>query len=75
MVDETDLVVERYARRAKKPYSMLEAEVWRRTQEKQRVLISLLNQFISKPLADMKVLEIGCGNGGNLSALDFLQKI
>lgn len=70
---ETDAVVERYAHRAAlikdDRYSMLNPAVWQSVQERQRVLLQLLTQFRTKPLADLQVLEVGCGSGGNLLEL------
>jgi SAM-dependent methyltransferase len=72
MTKETDRVFERYSRRNidfDSRYSILNPEVWRGLHEKQRVLISFLNQFISQSLTDLKVLEIGIGSGSNLLEL------
>lgn len=73
MSKETDLVVERYARRAELGedgrYSALNPAVWQGIQERQRALIGLLRRHAGKPLGQLQVLEIGCGGGGNLLEL------
>lgn len=73
MTKETDLVVERYARRADLGqdgrYSILNPPVWQGIQERQRALIGLLSRHAAKPLGQLQVLEIGCGGGGNLLEL------
>ncbi len=70
---EAEQVAARYARRQGKHvdarYSMLNASVWQAVQERQRALISLLKRHAPGPLDDMRVLEIGCGGGGNLLEL------
>ena len=70
---ETNEVVKRYAARAAlikdDRYSMFNPAVWQGVQERQRVLVQLLTQFSRKPLADLRVLEVGCGTGGNLLEL------
>lgn len=71
--NETDEVVRRYAARAAlikdDRYSMLNPAVWQGVQERQRVLLQLLAQYSTKPLVDLRVLEVGCGSGGNLLEL------
>lgn len=73
MSKETDLVAERYARRAELGqdgrYSVLNPAVWQGIQERQRALIDLLSLYATKPLDQLRVLEIGCGGGGNLLEL------
>lgn len=73
-MDERDpelaAVAARYARRAPGDrYSVLRPEVWQSMQERQRALLALLNRHAPKPLADLDVLEIGCGSGANLLEL------
>ncbi len=68
--DETRAVAERYARRAVGDlYSPLRPEVWQAQQERQRALISLLRQHAPRPLAELDLLEVGCGAGDNLLEL------
>lgn len=71
--NETDEVVRRYAARTAlikdDRYSMLNPAVWQGLQERQRVLLQLLAQYSTKPLVDLRVLEVGCGSGGNLLEL------
>ncbi len=70
---ETELVKERYARRGIAAvagrYSMLSPEVWMRVQERQRALIDLLKRHAMRPVGELEVLEIGCGDGANLLEL------
>lgn len=70
---EVEQVKARYARRADlgeaDRYSMLDPAVWQSVQERQRALISLLRSNAQNPLTDLRVLEIGCGSGGNLLEL------
>lgn len=47
-------------------YSMLSPAVYMRQQEKERALIRWLNQSGLLPLHDKRLLEVGCGSGGNL---------
>lgn len=68
MTDEAALVKERYAKRllydAKydlRDYAALKAHV-----EKQFHIISFLNKKLGRSVADLHVLEMGCGSGGNL---------
>jgi SAM-dependent methyltransferase len=67
---ETEAVKQRYARRAVGDlYSPLRPEVWQSSQERQRALIALLVRHVSRPLAELDVLEVGCGTGANLLEL------
>lgn len=70
---ETERVSERYTRRATlgsdDRYSMLNPSVWKGVQERQRVIIGLLARYPKKPLNELSLLEIGCGNGANLLEL------
>lgn len=72
-MNESVKVVERYARRAQlgqdDRYSMLNPSVWLGVQERQRVLIQLLRQHANNSLDQLRVLEVGCGSGGNLLEL------
>ncbi|MBL8327712.1 MAG: methyltransferase domain-containing protein [Rubrivivax sp.] len=68
---ETDAVVQRYARRSglADRYSLLRPEVWQMVQERQRAMIRLLVQQGLTDLPALKVVEVGCGAGGNLLEL------
>lgn len=70
---EVNLVAERYSRRNQfikhGQYSMLETSVLYSTQERQRALVGLLKTQINTPLEFLRVLEVGCGGGGNLLEL------
>src|SRR6185503_1726577 len=71
--DEARKVAERYARRmptgTDQRYSMLNPAAWQGSQERQRALIALLAGHVTAPLGTLRVLEIGCGAGGNLLEL------
>ena len=70
--DETQAVAARYARRGGLDrYSWLQPDVWMTLQERQRALLQLLRQQGLTDLARLRVLEVGCGAGGNL--LDLLR--
>ena len=64
---ESRAIAERYARRrgADPRYSMLEPDVWMTLQERQRVV---LRRFAAQglDLPNVRLLEVGCGEGGNL---------
>jgi len=68
--NEPRAVAERYARRAAGDlYSPLRAEVWQSFQERQRVMLKLLARHAPRPLAELDLLEVGCGSGANLLEL------
>ena len=70
--DEVDAIRERYARRTGiNIYSPLRPEVQLAWAERQYATADLLRNHSSKPLDNMTLLDLGCGNGGNL--LDFLR--
>lgn len=67
---ETEAVVQRYARRADDDrYSLLRPEVWQMVQERQRAMLQLLAAQGLHDLAALRVVEVGCGSGGNLLEL------
>lgn len=71
-VPETSAVAARYARRAALPadrYSLLRPEVWQMVQERQRAMLRLFVQAGLTDLPSLRVLEVGCGAGGNLLEL------
>jgi SAM-dependent methyltransferase len=72
-MSEADEVKRRFARRSltlsADRYSALQPEVLLWMQERERALIRLLRSQAPKPLAELGVLEIGCGSGGNLLEL------
>ena len=68
--DEPQAVADRYARRGGLDrYSYLQADVWQSVQERQRALIKLLLRLGMTHLASLRLLEVGCGAGGNLLEL------
>ena len=67
---EARAVAERYARReGAERYSMLRPEVWRAVQERQRAMLGLFAQAGLQELGSLRLLEVGCGAGGNLLEL------
>lgn len=71
-IDETQAVAERYARRQAVPpdrYSLLQPDVWQTVQERQRALLRLLVAEGLTHLPALRVVEVGCGAGGNLLEL------
>ena len=68
--DEAKAVSERYARRAATDrYSMLRPEVWHMVQERQRAMLGLFARLGFRDLSALRLLEVGCGTGGNLQEL------
>ncbi len=67
---ESNAIAERYARRrgADPRYSMLQPDVWMTLQERQR---AMLRRFAAQglDLPKVRLLEVGCGEGGNLLEL------
>ena len=70
---ESDAVAQRYARRTSvdNRYSFLRTDVCLGVQERQRVMLQLFRQHGVIDLANLRLLEVGCGTGGNL--LEFLR--
>jgi SAM-dependent methyltransferase len=67
---EAKAVAERYARRQDPGrYSMLRPEVLYAVQERQRAMLALWAQAGLHELSLLRVLEVGCGAGGNLLEL------
>ena len=66
---------ERYARRGAADvdhrYRMLNPSVWQSVHERQRATLRLLTKLALADLSHLKLLEVGCGSGGNL--LDLLR--
>jgi SAM-dependent methyltransferase len=68
--DEPQAIAERYARRhVGDRYNPLRPEVLHARQERERALAALLTQHVPRPLAELDVLEVGCGGGDNLLEL------
>jgi len=66
-INETAAVAERYARRgATERYSLLQPDVCLTVQERQRAVLRLFASLGWRTLADRRLLEVGCGSGGNL---------
>lgn len=72
---EVEKIKERYKRRLldveSDRYSFLQASVWQSVQERQRAILGFFSRLGITDLSTLKVLEAGCGTGGNL--LDFLR--
>lgn len=70
---EADAVRERYARRPDAAhdarYRMLNPAVWRSVHERQRALLGLFARAGIADLSALRLLEVGCGGGGNLLEL------
>lgn len=71
--DEPQAIAERYQRRAPNDdrYSFLRADVCLGVQERQRMMLRLLHQNGIADMSKLRLLEVGCGAGGNL--LEFLR--
>jgi SAM-dependent methyltransferase len=65
---ETERVAERYARRPALDdrYSLLNPATWQMVQERQRAMLRLFARLGWNDLASRRVVEVGCGAGGNL---------
>ena len=69
---EADAVAARYARRTDAGrYSPLRPDVWQTLQERQRAMLALFAAAGLRELSGLRLLEVGCGSGGNL--LELLQ--
>jgi SAM-dependent methyltransferase len=70
---ELDAVRARYQRRtAEVPdrrYSFLNPAVWHTVHERQRALLRLISHLDWLDLSERKLVEVGCGSGGNLLEL------
>lgn len=69
MTSETEKITERYARREQVDtdlYSPLSPSIYMALQEKERAIARLIREVGLAPVADKRVLEIGCGTGNNL---------
>jgi SAM-dependent methyltransferase len=67
---EPQQVAERYARRqVGDRYSLLRPEVWQMVHERQRAMLGLFVLHGVADLSALRLLEVGCGQGGNLLEL------
>jgi hypothetical protein len=66
--DDVAAMAGRYARRAALAglYGPLRPEVMQARHERLRVLAALLRRHARAPLGELRLLEVGCGQGGNL---------
>jgi len=63
-------VAGRYARRGGADrYSIFQPDVWQSLQERQRALLRLLQQQGLTDVSALRLMEVGCGAGGNLLEL------
>ena len=68
--NETEAVAARYARRdVGSRYSLLRPDVWQMVQERQRAMLRLFVRLGFTDLSALRLLEVGCGSGGNLLEL------
>lgn len=68
--DEAQAVAQRYARRTDADrYNILNPDVWQTLQERQRAMLRLFARLGWTDLTSRRVLEVGCGTGGNLLEL------
>jgi SAM-dependent methyltransferase len=68
--DERTAMAARYARRAApERYSFLQPDVWQSVQQRQRAMLALFARAGWTSFADKRVVEVGCGGGGNLLEL------
>jgi ubiquinone/menaquinone biosynthesis C-methylase UbiE len=72
-LSEIEDIVKRYKNREKFDYryNMLNPWIYKGEQEKERALIKWINSCSIFPVEEKRLLEIGCGSGGNL--LQFLR--
>ncbi len=70
---ELEAVRERYARRARsvdpRRYDLLAPANWMALQERQRAMLRMLAREGFRDLANVRLVEVGCGTGGNLVEL------
>lgn len=67
MSQEPAAVAERYARRgADDRYNLLRPDIWLIVQERQRALLRLFAALGWSDLSTKRLVEVGCGSGGNL---------
>ncbi len=69
---EAESIASRYARRKLTDrYHLTRPDVWQTWQERQRAMLHLFKYLKLNDLSRLKLLEVGCGTGGNL--LDLLR--
>lgn len=70
-MSEADRVRERYARRAAKDaaWDDFRPDIFQATQEKERAIVRWITTCAIRPVAERRVLDVGCGPGGDLIGL------
>ena len=69
-VTEAERVATRYARRGNADrYAASNPDVWLMLQERQRAMLGLFRRHGVGPFGGLRVVEVGCGAGGNLLEL------
>tara|TARA_B100001123_G_scaffold450026_1_gene618105 strand:+ start:3784 stop:4479 length:696 start_codon:yes stop_codon:yes gene_type:complete len=73
MKSESEEIIKRYERRAKQrlSYPIQHPGILLADQERERAMLSTLSEHFTGPWDNIRVLEIGCGGGGNL--LNFIR--
>ena len=68
MRPEASAIIDRYSRRVR-TYSSLSADVCLRRQELERAIVRLMKELRIRDVSNLRLLDLGCGNGDNLLQL------